>query len=93
MADTARAELLQASRTHFEQAKDAMNCRASTPRILTVSIASDSFLCETSWQDVEAMSVKAARRHSEFLQEVQDVESLRVLEQDVMLVICTLLHR
>jgi len=44
MADTARAELLQASRTHFEQAKD-----------------------------VEAMSVKAARRHSEFLQEVQEL--------------------
>ncbi|CAE7038087.1 CLIP1 [Symbiodinium sp. CCMP2592] len=44
MADTARAELLQASRAHFEQAKD-----------------------------VEAMSVKAARRHSEFLQEVQEL--------------------
>ena len=39
MADTARAELLQASRAHIEQAKDAMKCRASTPRILTLSIA------------------------------------------------------
>ena len=38
------------------------------------------------------MSVKAARRHSEFLQEVQDVESLCMLEQHVMLM-RTLLRR